>query len=108
MKQRLLPATLAVAQHLGALVAQARRERGWTAVELAERVGVSVVTLRKIERGDPSVSLGSALNAAAVLRLPLFGTNSPSEQAGLADAARQRLALLPERIHQRRRVDNDF
>ena len=100
--------TVDAATVLGAQVARARRARGWTAAELAERVGVSPRTIASLEHGSTSVALGTALEAATVLGIPLFGADGP----GLATLARregQLLALLPSRVyHSRRPVDDDF
>jgi transcriptional regulator with XRE-family HTH domain len=46
------------ARHLGVLVRQARLARRWTLAELAERARVSPATLKRIEKGAPSASLG--------------------------------------------------
>jgi len=93
---------------LGLEVARARRERRWTAVDLAERAGISPVTLRKIERGDPSVALGTVFEVASLLGIPLL---SPDRRglAQLADQATTRLALLPARVRARHtEVRDDF
>lgn len=82
---------------LGALVAAGRRARSFTAKDFAERVGVSVPTLRKVESGDPSVALGTYLEAAVLAGVPLFNVDA-REMASVADRARTRLALLPDRV----------
>jgi transcriptional regulator with XRE-family HTH domain len=46
------------ARHLGALLRQRRLARRWTLAELAERARVGLATLKRIEKGAPSVSLG--------------------------------------------------
>jgi len=94
----LSPQTLDAAQVLGHQVAQARRARGWTAAELAERVGVSVRTVSNVEHGSPSVSLGTAFEAATILGVGLFGAEGP-ELARLARQGRDTLALLPSRVY---------
>ncbi len=91
---------------LGSQVALARRERRWTLAELAERVGVSVVTIRKVERGDPSVALGTALEAAALVGVVLFDPD-PTRRALEAEIVRARLALLPATVRPRK-VDDNF
>lgn len=48
------------ARLLGRQVAAARRRRRWTAARLAEQANISPVTLRKVERGDPGVALGTS------------------------------------------------
>jgi transcriptional regulator with XRE-family HTH domain len=94
------------AQLLGARIQLARRERRWTLQELAERVGVTRVTMRKVERGDPSVRLGIAFEAAAVTSVPLFHEDLARVrlERGRVD---DRLAVLPQ-IVRRRVIDDDF
>ena len=78
------PRTIEAAELLGTQIRIGRLERRWTIQELAERVGVSVVTLRKIERGDPSVGLGVSFEAATLTGVPLFY----EERSRLATGAR--------------------
>lgn len=101
------PATIEAAQLLGARVRLARRERRWTIQELADRVGVTHVTIRKVERGDLTVGLGVAFEAAAVLGVPLFHDERPRR---LLEATRvdDRLALLPQLVRRPVEVDDDF
>lgn len=84
----------------------ARRERRWTLAELAERVGVSVVTMRKVERGDPSVALGTAFEAAALVGVPLFH-HDPARRSVEGEVVQSRLAVLPATVRPRH-VDDDF
>lgn len=56
--QIMTPSAQGVARHLGSLVRQARLARRWTVEELAERTRIGTATLKRIERGLPSVSLG--------------------------------------------------
>lgn len=101
------PLTVEAARLLGAQVRLARRERRWTIDELAERVGVAHPTLRKVERGDLTVGLGVAFEAAAVLGVPLFHEDAARRSLEAAHVA-DRLALLPERSRRPVRVDDDF
>ena len=55
------PPAEAGGRHLGALVRQARIARNWTLAELAERAKVSLATLKRIEGGSLSTSLGAWL-----------------------------------------------
>lgn len=82
------------ARVLGAQIAAGRRRRRWTAARLAEQVNVSLPTLRKIERGDPTVAMGTVLDAAVAVGVPLFG----SDIDRLADHIEDRVALLPDRV----------
>ncbi|MDE0115106.1 MAG: helix-turn-helix transcriptional regulator [bacterium] len=100
------PVTVEAAQLLGSRVRQARRERRWTVAELAERVGVSPVTIRKVEKGDLTVALGTAFEAAALVGVVLFHVD-PTRRALEAEYAATRLAVLPAAIHHGQ-VDDDF
>ena len=91
---------------LGALIAAGRRERSMTLDDLAQRVGVSRVTMRKIERGDPSVRLGSAFEAAAIVGVSLLAPD-PATRDLVRGALSDRLAVLPSRVR-RPEIDDDF
>lgn len=73
---------------------------------LADRVGVNHQTIRKIERGDPTVGLGPAFEAAAVLGVPLF-SESPDRRSLERGRLDDRLSALPQRAR-RVEVSNDF
>jgi len=109
MKKRVnySPRTIEAAELLGTQVRIGRLERRWTIEELAERVGVSVVTLRKIERGDPSVGLGVAFEAATLTGVPLFYEDR-SRLAAELRRAEDRLAVLPSRARKPRVIHDDF
>ena len=95
---------------LGAQVAAARRRRRETAVALAARAGISPVTLRKVEHGDPTVALGTALDVAVLVGVPLFGADGPGRVAELRRLAEGELALLPARVEvvDDEDLDDDF
>jgi transcriptional regulator with XRE-family HTH domain len=101
------PPTREAARLLGARVRLARKERHWTLQELADRVGVTRVTMGKVERGDLTVSLGVALEAAAVVGVPLFHQDRSRRllEARIVD---DRLALLPELVRPLPEVSDDF
>jgi transcriptional regulator with XRE-family HTH domain len=101
------PVTVEAARLLGARVQLARRERRWTLRELADRVGVTEVTMRKVERGDLTVGLGVAFEAAAVLGVPLFH-EEPSRRGLEAARVDDRLAVLPQLVRKPTDVDDDF
>ena len=60
-----------VARRMGIGIAVARKKRRMTMEELARAMFVDVRTLRRLERGEPSVSLGVALSAAWCLGLDI-------------------------------------
>lgn len=92
-----MPTTRAAVALLGLEIAAARKERGWTAADLAERVGVQSHTIGRLERGEPTVALGMAFEAAVIVGVPLFVEDERELPAAVV-AARQRLALLPARV----------
>jgi transcriptional regulator with XRE-family HTH domain len=101
------PLTIEAARLLGARIRATRRERRWTVEELAERVGVAHPTIRKVERGDLTVSLGAAFEAAAILGVPLFA-DDPARRSLEAARLEDRLTVLPARVRRPVRIDNDF
>ena len=104
----LSPQTRAGVELLGLEIARARRARRWSQAELAERAGVSVLTIRSIERGSPSVAIGTVFEVAALLGLNLFDA-SPQQLPTLVTRSQDRLALLPTRVRTRSaRVEDDF
>lgn len=82
---------------LGSQIKEARVERRWTVRELAERAGISTSTLLKVEKGDPSVTLGVALDVATLVGVPLFDEDRTARGGELA-RRRDRLTLLPQRV----------
>lgn len=101
------PEAIEAARLLGAQIRLARLERRWTLEELAERVGVNHTTLRKVERGDLSVGLGPALEAAVLVGLPLFHPD-PERRILERREVETRLALVPSRARRPREADDAF
>lgn len=91
------PQTRDAARLLGIQVTAARRRRRWTTTRLAQQANISEPTLRKVERGDPTVSLGIALEVAVLVGVPLFDVDAVrlSELTGRLE---DRIALLPTRV----------
>jgi hypothetical protein len=94
----LLPApTRRALAKLGQDVATARRKRNFTVAMMVERMGVATNTYRRVEKGDPTVTMGAYAMALFVLGL---GTalgelvDPKADDVGLQlDAAR-----LPKRV----------
>lgn len=96
------------ARLLGAQIRVARRERRWTQQELADRAAITSKTLGKIERGDPSVAVGTVFEVAALAGVPLFEEDRSRLRSEL-DRTLDRSALLPQRVRRRREeVKDDF
>lgn len=95
-----LPAAHAL-RKLGRDLALARRKRGISTGDMANRLFVSRDTLWRLERGDPSVAVGTLATAAFVLQLH-------DRLANLATPESDHLALslderrLPQRIRRPR------
>lgn len=93
---------------LGGLIKVARKKRGWSEAELAERAGMTRTTLRKIEQGDPTCSLGLAFEAAVLTGVPLFGSDETPLTVHL-ERTRELLSLLPASSRTgKRKIDDDF
>ena len=93
------PQTIDAVRVLGLEVARSRRARRWTETELAGRAGISAVTLRNIERGVPTVGIGTVFEVATILGINLFGADR-EEMSALVERGRYRLALLPSRVRE--------
>ncbi len=82
---------------LGADLRDARRRRRISTLDMAERLGVARETVRRLERGDSKVAIGTVATAAFVLGLV-------DRLAALADQAADVVGLsidresLPKRI----------
>jgi len=64
---KLLPRSERAVQHMGLALAKARLRREITAQQMAERAGMSRTTLRKLEAGNPCVTLGAFVAVLQVL-----------------------------------------
>ena len=107
MKSRIadhLPGKLGHAlTRLGFDIQVARKKRGLTIAMMAERTGVAAPTYRRIERGEPSVSLGAIAMALFVLgfseRIKDLADPGTDDQGLALDAAR-----LPQRVRVKRQA----
>ena len=85
---------------LGADITVARKKRRISTVSMAERAFLSRGTLARIEKGDPTVSMGAYLSVLAILGLA-------SKLGEIADRVHDTLGLdleedqLPKRIRSR-------
>lgn len=98
------PASPVIARSIGKLgddISRARRRRRLTRASLAERSGVSVSTLKRLEGGDGSVALENLARALQVLGELDRLTNlldSGTDELGIVLMDEQ----LPKRVRQRR------
>ena len=95
-----MPAAYAL-RKLGRDLAVARRKRGISTSDMAARLFVGRNTLWRLERGDPTVAIGTLVTAAFVLNLH-------DRLANLATPASDEIALgldeqrLPKRIRRKK------
>lgn len=102
------PQTRDAVRVIGLEIARARRERRWTISGLAERAGVSHVTVRSVEKGVVTVAIGTVFEIATILGIDLFGA-TPVELPDLVMRKRQQLSLLPARVRiSSQAIDDDF
>jgi transcriptional regulator with XRE-family HTH domain len=94
-----LPARQAL-RKLGRDLALARRKRGLSTQDMAGRLFVSRDTLWRLERGDPTVAIGTFATAAFILQLHerLANLAAPGTDALGLSLDEQR---LPKRIRRR-------
>ena len=91
------------------LIEEGRLCKGWTRDELAERVGVGVVTIREVAKGSPRVAIGTYFEAAALVGVSLFTDELDTLKREYA-TQRERLTLLPKRARRQQQepLDDDF
>lgn len=82
---------------LGRDLRDARRKRRLTVAMMVERVGVSKATYLKVEKGDPSVSMG-------VYAMTLFTLGFSDALADIADARSDTAGMLMDRNRLPQRV----
>ena len=95
------PAVRRVLRTLGEDISTARRKRRLTQTDLAARMSVSVGTVKRLEAGDPGVSIGSLAMAllafgdiAKLVNLMAEGSDDIGLMLGHAD--------LPQRVRRRK------
>jgi transcriptional regulator with XRE-family HTH domain len=92
---------------LGQGVRTARLKRRWAQALLAEKAGVSTMTLRNLEQGKPGVGLGTYVTV-------LWALGLDDLLAPLADPAADLVgvtlssARLGSRVRAKRELDDDF
>jgi DNA-binding XRE family transcriptional regulator len=94
---------------LGRLIHIHRIEAKMPAEELATRAGISRALLYRIEKGDPTCSIGAAFEAAVISGVPLFDQDGTESLAGHLKQTDRELRLLPRAVRRpRKAVHDDF
>jgi transcriptional regulator with XRE-family HTH domain len=76
--------------------------------ELAQRLGVSRLTVRAIEQGSPTVAVGTVFEASVIVGIPLLAEDK-KELDELATSLAAIARLLPKRGRRKDQVmDDDF
>lgn len=94
-------------KYLGNLIRIARKEHGYTQQELAERMGISRMTVVRIESGATEVSIGSVFEACFLLGIPLLGCDEKHIN-NLTRMLSYMNRFIPERITNKFIMDDDF
>lgn len=68
-KQIIFPKQIDILAQMGEQFKLARKRRGLTLVQVAERAGIVRETLRKVEKGEPGVAMGAYFKVLRVMNL---------------------------------------
>lgn len=68
-KSIILPKFQRILEQMGENIKLARKRRKLTTIEVSERAGINRSTLYQVEKGSPSVSMGTYFNVLRVLGL---------------------------------------
>ena len=79
-----------------------------TEEELSGRAGISRRTLQKIERGDLKCEIGLVFEVATLVGVKLFGIEDHRGFAIQKERVGDKLALLPQRVRNSMKVDDEF
>jgi len=90
-------ATKSTLSYLGNLIKLARKERGITQEELAERIGIGRMKVNRIEAGNSKCTIGSVFEVCFVLGIPLMGCEKEHINS-LSRMLSYMNKLLPENI----------
>ena len=85
-----------IVKYLGHAINIARKERKMSESELAERLGVRETFVQEIQKGDPNIAVGSYIEAATILGIPLLGGDA-NHIRNLTSMLGYMNRLIPER-----------
>lgn len=100
--------TLRAVALLAAMIKAARKQRNMSQATLAERLGVSLLTVRSIEKGSLKVAVGTVFEAATILGIPLLAENQ-RELDQMSKSLAAITTILPQRSGRKTvMADDDF
>ena len=101
MKNKLLSPVTSALRKLGSDICDARRRRNITMALMAERAGINIITLSKIEKGSAGASIGSYASV-------LFSLGMIDRLGNIADAGHDLtgIMLANEQLPKRVRIKN--
>jgi transcriptional regulator with XRE-family HTH domain len=95
-------------QLLATLIQVGRKEKKWTVQALADRAGISRGTMQRIEKGDRGCEIGTVLEVAAIVGIPLFEQEHQSLLKQIT-VLHDKAVFLPKKIKkQAEDVDDRF
>lgn len=93
---------------LAGLIRSARKQRKFTAQEVAERAGISRGMLQRIEKGDLKCEVGAIFEVASIVGVKLFDADETTLTKHIRQTE-EKLALLPKSVRRiKKAVDDDF
>ncbi|RFA12583.1 hypothetical protein B7R21_09555 [Subtercola boreus] len=94
----------------GQLIRQGRIDREWTAKDLASRANLSEQTVLSAESGTRGTAVGTMMDLADLVGVPVFGLDDRAEIAIRRRRGEEMLALLPTRVRKTQvgTDDDDF
>jgi transcriptional regulator with XRE-family HTH domain len=95
-------------RRLGGQIAVARKRRRLTQVELAQKAGLSFLTVIRIEKGSPTTELGSYVRVLWAMGLEQAVSTIAAPQLDEVGQTLER-ARLPKRVRRKKEpLDDDF
>lgn len=91
----------------GQLIKRGRLDRTWTAKDLAARANVSEQTVLAAESGHRGTAVGTMMELADLVGVPIFGIEDRAEIAIRRRRGEEMLALLPSRVRRPKTGIND-
>ena len=93
---------------LGKQIKLGRKQRKWTEAELAQRAGISLSTVKRLEKGDMTCAVGLVFEVAMLVGVKLFSNDNLTLETW-KERIDDKIALLPKTIRNtQKELDDDF